>query len=127
MTRARRGRAEKALPSTYAPAPGHRFNVGDRVAIKRTFPPGHRRTPYYIRGKVGVIERICGAFPNPEELAYGFDGEPAKVLYRVRFQQKHVWPDYAGPARDIIEMEIFEHWLAPAAGRAKPATTTQSG
>jgi hypothetical protein len=104
---------ETATRSTYAPAPGHRFAVGDKVRVKRAFPPGHRRTPYYIRGKQGVIERICGAFPNPEELAYGFDGEPAKVLYRVRFAQKHVWPGYRGPDRDIIEMEIYEHWLEP--------------
>ena len=103
----------RARPSTYTPAPGHRFNVGDRVVVKRAFPPGHRRTPYYIRGKEGVIERVCGAFRNPEELAYGFDGEPRKVLYRVRFPQQHVWPHYRGPARDIIEMEIYEHWLEP--------------
>ena len=127
MKRRAARRRGKPLPSTYTPAPGHRFKVGDHVVIKRSFPPGHRRTPYYIRGKRGVIERICGAYPNPEELAYGFDGEPAKVLYRVRFEQKHVWPDYKGPARDIIEMEIFEHWLMPAEGRAKPSRTTQSG
>ena len=72
-----------AMRSSYAPAPGHRFNVGDRVAVKSVFPPGHRRTPWYIRGKHGVIERICGAFPNPEELAYGFDGEPAKGEIRA--------------------------------------------
>ena len=101
-------------PSTYTPAPGHRFDVGDRVVVKHSYPPGHRRTPGYIRGKAGVIERICGAFPNPEELAYGFDGEPKKVLYRVRFLQKEVWPAYRGPAHDLIEMEIFEHWLEPA-------------
>jgi hypothetical protein len=105
--------AQAPSPSTYNPAPGHRFNVGDRVAVKRRFPPGHRRTPYYIRGKTGEIERICGAFPNPEELAYGFDGEPPKILYRVRFAQKNVWPDYRGPERDSIELEIFEHWLEP--------------
>jgi nitrile hydratase len=103
-----------SFKSSYTPAPGHRFNVGDRVVVKRSFPPGHRRTPYYIRGKQGVIERICGAFPNPEELAYGFDGKPEKTLYRVRFRQKHVWPQYSGPEHDIIEMEIFEHWLEPA-------------
>ena len=114
-------------PSTYNPAPGHRFNVGDRVMIKRSFPPGHRRTPYYIRGKRGVIERICGAFPNPEELAYGFDGEPRKVLYRVRFAQKQVWPDYDGPEHDIIEMEIFEHWLEHASGAKEPATPDEIG
>ena len=107
-------RGAQALPSTYTAAPGRRFDVGDRVVVKRSYPPGHRRTPGYIRGKTGVIERICGAFPNPEELAYGFDGEPKKVLYRVRFLQKDVWPAYRGPAHDVLEMEIFEHWLEPA-------------
>jgi nitrile hydratase subunit beta len=107
--------------STYTPAPNHRFNVGDAVVVKRSYPPGHRRTPCYIRGKRGVIERICGAFPNPEELAYGFDGEPKKVLYRVRFLQNHVWPDYRGPAHDLIEMEIFEHWLEPASAAGAAA------
>jgi hypothetical protein len=100
--------------SAYTPAPGHLYNVGDRVRIKRSYPPGHRRTPNYIKGKTGVIERICGAFPNPEEIAYGFDGEPKKVLYRVRFMQNTVWPDYRGPAHDLLEMEVFEHWLEPA-------------
>jgi nitrile hydratase len=108
------GEQGKPLPSTYTAAPGRRFEVGDRVVVKRSWPPGHRRTPGYIRGKAGVIERVCGAFPNPEELAYGFDGEPKKVLYRVRFLQKEVWPAYRGPAHDVIEMEIFEHWLEPA-------------
>ncbi len=113
MTAAESSRAGRKAASTYNPAPGHRFNAGDRVRVIRRFPPGHRRTPHYIRGKVGEIERICGAFPNPEELAYGFDGEPAKILYRVRFAQKDVWPQYKGAERDIIEMEIFEHWLEP--------------
>jgi nitrile hydratase len=109
------GRSQDAAAarSSYAPAPGHRYKAGDRVTVRSIFPPGHRRTPYYIRGKQGVIERICGAFPNPEELAYGFDGEPRKVLYRVRFAQMHVWPDYDGPDHDVIEMEIYEHWLEP--------------
>ena len=105
-----------AFKSTYAPAPLRRYNTGDKVVVKRAFPPGHRRTQQYIRGKQGVIERICGAYPNPEELAYGFDGLPAKVLYRVRFLQTHVWPGYAGPANDVIEMEIYDHWLEPVNG-----------
>lgn len=127
MTAARGGAEERAFPSSYTPAPGHRFDVGDKVVVRRSFPPGHRRTPYYIRGKQGVIERICGAFPNPEELAYGFEGEPRRVLYRVRFLQKHVWPDYAGPANDIIEMEIFEHWLEPASPPAQPRSPDHMG
>jgi hypothetical protein len=90
------------------------YSPGDKVKVIVTHPPGHRRTPFYIRGKTGVIERRCGAFPNPEELAYGFDGLPKKTLYRVRFNQKEVWPNYAGPAVDTVDVDIFEHWLRPA-------------
>ena len=103
-----------ARPSAYTPAPKRRFNVGDRVRVKAGNPPGHRRTPAYIRGKVGEIERVCGRFPNPEELAYGFDGEPRRVLYRVQFSQGEVWERYEGSDGDLIELEIYEHWLEPA-------------
>lgn len=87
------------------------FGPGERVRVKRGDPPGHIRTPFYIRGKAGTVERICGAFRNPEELAFGRSGEPAQVLYRVRFTQPDVWPDYSGPAGDTLDIEIFEHWL----------------
>ena len=90
------------------------FNTGDKVRVGLTHPPGHRRVPYYIRGKTGVIERFCGAFANPEELAYGFDGHPDRPLYRVRFVQKEVWPEYDGPEHDTVDLEIQEHWLTPA-------------
>ena len=103
-----------SLPSAYTDAPARRYNVGDRVAVRNSDSPGHRRTPHYIRGKRGMIERVCGAFPNPEELAYGFDGEPKRVLYRVRFRQRDLWSDYAGQERDTLELEIYEHWLEPA-------------
>jgi nitrile hydratase len=93
-----------------------RFRTGDAVAVRAAYPPGHIRTPYYIRGKRGVIERLCGEFANPEELAFGRDGLPKRALYRVRFQQAHVWPDYGGAPEDTVDIEIFEHWLEPAAG-----------
>jgi len=90
------------------------FVTGDRVRVIETHPPGHRRTPYYIRGKIGEIERVCGEYPNPEERAYGFDGLPKKMLYRVRFRQKDVWPDYDGPEGDTVDIDIYEHWLRSA-------------
>ena len=99
--------------STYTEAPNHHYKIGEKVKVIQTSPPGHRRTPAYIRGSVGIIERICGSYPNPEELAYGFVGLPKKVLYRVSFKQVDVWPNYTGPQNDLIEMEIFEHWLSP--------------
>ncbi len=48
-----------------------RFAEGEAVRVRNAYPPGHLRTPYYIRGKAGVIERLLGRFPNPEELAFG--------------------------------------------------------
>ena len=54
---------------------------------------------------------MCGAFPNPEELAYARRGLPAQPLYRVRFLQCEVWPDYAGQPFDVLEVDIYQHWL----------------
>ena len=90
------------------------FRPGDRVRVRKAAPPGHLRTPFYIRGHAGKIERLCGAFGNPEELAYGRTGEPLQPLYRVRFAQKEVWPDYRGAEDDVVEVEIFQHWLEKA-------------
>lgn len=90
------------------------FHPGDRVRVRAAFPPGHLRTPYYIRGKAGVIERVLRPFPNPEERAYGRSGTPAVLLYRVRFLQRDVWPDYAGQPDDTVDLEIYQHWLEPA-------------
>jgi nitrile hydratase len=88
-----------------------RFAAGDSVTVRRAFPPGHVRTPYYIRGKSGHIERLLESFANPEELAYGRDGLPKRPLYRVRFVQSRLWPDYAGAPGDTLDVELYEHWL----------------
>ena len=88
-----------------------KFRPGERVKVMKAYPLGHIRTPYYIRGCSGVIERICGAFPNPEELAQMRSGLPAQPLYRVRFAQAEVWPDYRGGRSDTVDVEIFQHWL----------------
>ena len=90
------------------------YRAGDRVKVIKAAPLGHVRTPWYIRGQVGVIERLCGSFGNPEELAYGRSGQPKQPLYRVRFAQQDVWPDYRGKAQDVVEVEIFQHWLEKA-------------
>ena len=89
------------------------FRPGDPVRVRFADPPGHIRTPWYIRGHVGVIERLCGTYGNPEELAYNRPGTPRQPLYRVRFRQSQVWPDYRGAPTDTIDIEIFQHWLEP--------------
>jgi hypothetical protein len=84
------------------------------VKVMKAYPLGHIRTPYYIRGCSGTVERVCGAFPNPEELAQMRSGLPAQPLYRVRFAQSEVWPDYRGSRADTLDVEIFQHWLDKA-------------
>src|SRR5437764_13898349 len=89
------------------------FGTGDPVHVREVDAPGHIRTPHYIRGKTGVVERFVGFFRNPEELAYGRSGLPMRALYRVRFVQSQVWPDYHGAVGDTVDIDLYEHWLQP--------------
>lgn len=86
--------------------------MGEQVRVRTDMPPGHIRTPTYLRGKTGVIERTLGPFPNPEELAYRHAGTPLP-LHRVRFTMAEVWGNAAAYPNDTIEAEIYAHWLEP--------------
>jgi len=92
-----------------------KFKPGDRVCVKFEDRPGHIRTPWYIRGKTGWIERVYGEFPNPELLAYGQNGLPKRTLYLVGFNYEDVWGRSSG-RWDKVLVDIFEHWLDPAQG-----------
>ena len=98
--------------------PAPRFSPGERVRVHERHPPGHVRTPWYCRGKTGKIERVCGRFRNPEQLACGKRDADREVLYRVSFPSRTLWPDEDGGAGDRVEVDIYEHWLGPAPGAA---------
>ena len=97
------------------------FQVGDKVRVHhenyatRWVKP-HLRTPGYLFGKVRVIEKCCGLYPNPEYFAYhNIDNTTHREpLYRVRFNQKLIWDRYEGNSDDTIDVEIYQHWLMPA-------------
>ena len=91
-----------------------KFKLGATVQVREAYPDGHIRTPLYARGKSGVVESYVGRFPNPEELAFGKADGPDLPLYRVRFQQTDLWPEYDGPAQDAAVLDIYEHWLESA-------------
>lgn len=80
------------------------------VRVSTMMPPGHIRTPTYLRGKTGEIERTLGPFGNPEQLAYGLKAEALK-LHRVRFTMAEIWGDEAENPGDTLDAEIFAHWL----------------
>ena len=43
-----------------------RFQAGQAVRIRSAQAYTHIRTPWYVMGKVGVIERVVGRFPDAE-------------------------------------------------------------
>ncbi len=89
-------------------APGQRVRVSDRPHS------GHHRTPAYLKGATGTVERVHPAFRNPETRAYGGDGLPEQPLYLVAFGPRELWPDYRGAGEDRIYADVFEHWLEEA-------------
>ncbi|CAF0857575.1 unnamed protein product [Didymodactylos carnosus] len=104
------------------------FQVGDKVRVHhenyatRWVKP-HLRTPGYLYGKTGIIERFCGFYGNPEYLAYeSTDTIHQQPLYRVRFNQKDIWNHYQGNVDDTIDVEIYQHWLMPA---SQPSSSTE--
>src|SRR5207253_11282592 len=93
-SRARRARGEAV-----------RFRPGQRVRVSARAHGGHHRTPAYLKGRAGTVERVHGAFRNPETRAYGGDGLPEQTLYCVSFADR---------GRDSIHADVYEHWLEAA-------------
>lgn len=86
------------------------FAIGATVRVATRMPIGHVRTPAYLRGKVGVVERVLGPFPDPERSAYR-QAAPLRRLYRVRFEMAEVWGTAAEASNDTLDAEIYDHWL----------------
>lgn len=91
-----------------------RFQAGERVRIDTRAEPRHHRVPSFVKGHAGIVERVCGANPLPEQVAYADPDGETRTVYRVRLNQRDLWPDYGGAANDTLEIEIFEHWLKEA-------------
>jgi nitrile hydratase len=87
-----------------------RFAPGDSVIVRREDPARpawrapHLRTPGYIFGVPGIVERYCGVFGDPSLLAYGISHGPPEHLYRVRFLQADVWPEATAPTGHAIDL-----------------------
>ena len=87
------------------------YRPGQRVRVAARDHRGHHRTPGYLKGKAGNVERVYGTFANPETRAYGSDGLPEQRVYLVGFDQHDVWAGYRGRTDDRIYVDVFEHWL----------------
>jgi hypothetical protein len=90
------------------------FEPGQHVRIATRPHVGHHRTPGYVKGKTGRVERVHASYANPETRAYGADGQPPQTLYLVGFEQRELWPEYRGAGSDRVLVDVFEHWLEEA-------------
>jgi nitrile hydratase subunit beta len=89
-----------------------KFKIGDRVRAKNIHPQTHTRLPRYVRGHVGVVERIHGAHVFPDTAAID-QGENPQWLYTVVFESRELWGDNADPTIRI-SIDAFEPYLEPA-------------
>jgi nitrile hydratase beta subunit len=89
-----------------------RFAVGDRVLARNMHPRTHTRLPRYVRGHVGVVERLHGCQVFPDTAALG-QGEHPAWLYTVRFDGRDLWGADADPTLSV-SVEAFEPYLDAA-------------
>ena len=102
--------------------------VSEDVGVTRWRKP-HIRTPGYLFGCTGVVERYCGLGEDAELAAFPRgrpQPAPTQPVYRVRFRSTDVWANaglrYGGEDKDTIEVEVYQPWLTPKPADFKPRT-----
>ena len=91
------------------------FVSGDKVRIRtknRDQEPLHHRTPLYIQGKIGWIDKLHGVFRDPSLLARHKPGLPKLRLYRIGFAQHDLWG--SSVQDDILLVDVYEDWIERA-------------
>lgn len=104
----------QSIAQTVVPALGEvpNFKVGEQVRTGTRFPVGHYRLPIYLRGKVGVVERVISTMAvDNEEEGYGRNAGSKGHYYRIAIPMSEIWTDYKGQASDGLRIEVFENWL----------------
>lgn len=99
-------------PTAREPKTAVRFAIGDHVRARTTNPQTHTRLPRYVRGHVGVVERMHGCHVFPDSNALGL-GEHPQWLYTVRFDGRELWG--AGTDGGVtVSVDAWESYLEPA-------------
>jgi len=88
------------------------FKPGDKVRAKNINPLTHTRLPRYVRGHVGMVERVVGCHVFPDSNATGA-GENPQWLYTVRFDGAELWGVDGDPTTQV-SVDAWEPYLEPA-------------
>ncbi len=89
-----------------------RFGAGDRVRAKTIHPPTHTRLPHYVRGHIGIVERVLGCHVFPDSNATGA-GENPQWLYTVSFDGVELWGEASDPNLKV-SVDAWEPYLEAA-------------
>ena len=92
-------RTGDSLPNAADP----RFGPGERVRVRRMRPTGHTRCPRYVRGAIGVVERVHGDDRLADAVARGEDAPP-EALYAVRFWSADLFGPGAEPCHLFVDL-----------------------
>ena len=82
-----------------------RFKVGETVRVREDHPGGNPRTPWYIRGKTGVVVELHGVIDNPIDHRGHYP-----FLYTVMFEIGTV---FDRPGHEKLCLDVHEEWLMP--------------
>ena len=86
-----------------------RFGPGDVVRVRAWHPRGHTRTPRYVQGKRGTVERVDGSFNFPDFEAHS-DARIPDPTYSVRFSAVELWGEGAEPGASV-NVDLWERYL----------------
>jgi len=103
----------RGAPTARPPRSAARFSLGQSVRTIAAAPPHHTRLPGYVRGKLGVIERVHGAHVFADARAQGL-GEQPQWLYTVAFDERELWGGDTPPQGSAVSVDAWEPYLEPA-------------
>jgi nitrile hydratase len=86
-----------------------RFVPGDRVVARAIDPDHHIRLPRYVRGHVGEVIEVQGAWPLPDDRARGRPAPWVEPVYTVRFAATDLW----GEGEHEVTVDLWQSYLEP--------------
>lgn len=111
------------------------FVTGDHVRVKSEdslvrWRRPHLRTPGYIFGLTGVIEKIIGIHSDASLKAFRTDG-PQQPLYRVVFKMKDIsescyFTQEIATSEDVVVVDISQSWLEISDGKNDSKSSFQA-
>ena len=87
-----------------------RFEIGAPVRVRTFDPLGHTRAPGYVRGRLGTVTQVLGAFNLPDVEAHS----PRRLLeptYSVRFTALELWGSNDG---SHVNVALWDSYLEAA-------------